>query len=174
MGAFDTGTVVRSSSLLMSVNILSFNTSYWQRIFLLLLKYVHVHLYFQDLGNFQQVTIVSNMQDTLKQIWVEQFYFDIVSQGSKLALVRWPVASGFAVGPEKSAIHWLSWLVKFWNPTSEFTWLSANFSHRMNQCKYLNWIHGYLGAWQTQQNWILKETLFSHFISGPVKVWSGQ
>ena len=31
-----------------------------------------MYMHFQDLGYFQQVTIVSNMQDTLKQIWVEQ------------------------------------------------------------------------------------------------------
>ena len=34
-------------------------------------------------------------------------------QGSKLTLVRWPMASGFAVRPVKSAIHWPGWPVKF-------------------------------------------------------------
>ena len=37
----------------------------------------------------------------------------IAMQGSKLTLVRWPVASGFAVGPVKSSIHWPGWPVKF-------------------------------------------------------------
>ena len=64
-------------------------------------------------------------------------------QGSKLTLVRWPVASGFAVGPVKSAIHWPGWPVKFWKPTSEITWFSANLSYRMNQCQHLNWIYWY-------------------------------
>ena len=59
----------------------------------------------------------------------------LLPQGSKLTLARWPVASGFAVGPVKSAIHWPGWPVKFWNPTSEITWFSANLSYRMNQCQ---------------------------------------
>ena len=64
-------------------------------------------------------------------------------QGSKLTLVRWPMASGFAVGPVKSAIHWPGLPVKFWNPTSEITWFSANLSFRMNQCQHFNWMHWY-------------------------------
>ena len=74
-----------------------------------------------------------------------------MSQGSKLTLVRWPVASGYSVGPVKSTINWPGWPVKFWNPTSEFTWLIANSSYWMNlYCKYFNWIHWYKGAWDWQ------------------------
>ena len=39
-------------------------------------------------------------------------------KGSKLTLVRWPVASGFPVGPVESVLHWPGWQVKFKNPTS--------------------------------------------------------
>ena len=35
------------------------------------------------------------------------------TQGSKLTLVRWPVASGFSVGPVESVLHWPGWPVKF-------------------------------------------------------------
>ena len=34
-------------------------------------------------------------------------------QGSKLTLARWPVASGFPVGPVESVLHWPGWPVKF-------------------------------------------------------------
>ena len=54
-------------------------------------------------------------------------------QGSKLTLVRWPVTSGFPVGPVESVMHWPGWPVKFYNPSSEFTWFSVNFSFRINQ-----------------------------------------
>ena len=53
----------------------------------------------------------------------------IFIQGSKLTLVRWPVASGFPVGPVESVLHWPGWPVKFQNPTSELTWISVNFSY---------------------------------------------
>ena len=33
-------------------------------------------------------------------------------QGLKLTLVRWPVASGFPVGPVESDLHWPGWPVK--------------------------------------------------------------
>ena len=60
-------------------------------------------------------------------------------QGSKLTLVRWPVASGgFPVGPVESVLHWPGWPVKFLNPTSEFILFSVNFSLRINKYKYFN------------------------------------
>ena len=110
----------------------------------------------------------------------------VLTQGSKLTLVRWPVASGFSVGPVKSAINWPGWFVKFWNPTSEFTWLIANFSYWMNlYCKYFNWIHWYKGAWDwqtcTELN-IERDVVFtiykraSESLVGPVEFrlhWSG-
>ena len=35
------------------------------------------------------------------------------SQGSKLTLVRWPLASEFPVGPVESVLHWPDWPVQF-------------------------------------------------------------
>ena len=46
----------------------------------------------------------------LKQLSTEFEYF---TQGSKLTLVRWPVASGFPVGPVESVLHWPGWPAKF-------------------------------------------------------------
>ena len=59
-------------------------------------------------------------------------------QGSKLTLVRWPVASGFPVGPVESVLHWPGWPVKFKNPTFEFTWFLVNFNYRIKQYTCFN------------------------------------
>ena len=43
------------------------------------------------------------------EIW---FFALCRPQGSKLTLVRWPMVSGFPVGPVKSVLHWPGWPVK--------------------------------------------------------------
>ena len=94
-------------------------------------------------------------------------------QGLKLTLVRgqWILLPGLP--PVKSAFHWPIWHVKFGNPTSEFIWLSASFSYRMNQCKYLEIntdINKYAWPINTSELNIKRDFLFSHFVSGPVEV----
>ena len=49
----------------------------------------------------------------LKAVVVCFYIIFVTVQGSKLTLVRWPVASGFPVGPVESVLHWPGWPVKF-------------------------------------------------------------
>ena len=65
----------------------------------------------------QLVKDLSSLCDTLSSVRLSVnnilFLYLLCNQGSKLTLVRWPMASGFPVGPVKSVLHWPGWPVKF-------------------------------------------------------------
>ena len=81
---------------------------------------------------FPFVLCIGNLLDTiLPDDWTKSTIVN--SQGSKLTLVRdsWPVVLLSGKWNLLSTDHWPGWPLKFWNPTSEFTWLSANLSYRL-------------------------------------------